>query len=194
MTMDRSRPTPGSAAGEHLDELTLLLMADGEPVEASQAAHAEACPLCRGRLAALRADAATLTHSLRLTPNELAFLFAAALPERLAAQVVPSRVREGSLRALLWWIFPFAFGYAGWLLTEPFAAQMLDFARQAGGTTIALSFLTEAALAVAGTFASVVEGASTVPGFNAPLVTLSALAGLTWLLLLVAPRRTLSAA
>jgi hypothetical protein len=193
MTTDDRSAARGGAAG-HLDELTLLLLAEGEPVEGDSAAHAAACSVCSARVAAFRAEALVLGDSFALAPDELAFLHAAALPEQIASRVEADAVAQGSLVSLLWWILPFLLGYLGWLFALPYFADALDLVRDAGGLTLALTFLTDAAISATDLFASLIEGVSAVPGFGAPVLALSFLAAVTWVALLAAPRREMTTA
>ena len=176
---------------QHLDELTLTLIADGEETPSEASAHAAVCPTCAARVEAIRADSLVLGASLAIDADDLAFLFAAALPDALVAQAAAdSRLaRRERLSGLFWSIVPLALGYAGWVFLAPILWGWLAILRQAGGTALVLRAAAEVTLRAVDSFASIVESASAVPGFNAPLLSLSLIAALTYAALLLLPGR-----
>jgi hypothetical protein len=179
------------ASRQHPDELTLLLIADGEVAEGAELAHVAGCEVCTSRIAAFRAEAEALRGVLALDATELTFLAAAALPGQLAARAEAARraaQREQRL-GFLGLLGAAALGYGGWLLAVPLLAQLIELGRRAGSAAWLAGMAASAAWWLMDTLASAVEAASTVPGFGAPLLTLSIMAGLTWLALLVSAGR-----
>lgn len=185
-------PTRPSAESPHPDELTLLLIADGEAAPPDAAAHVARCDACGARVAALRTEAASLCAALALAPEEVEFLLAAALPRRLATRASVAAGGWRSVAGLLWIFLPMAVAYAGWLAVLPVIDGWLDLARRSGVTVVLTSAATSLALRAADAYASLVEAASLVPGFSAPLLSLSLLAALTWLALSLSSRRALA--
>jgi hypothetical protein len=118
-----------------------------------------------------------LRRALALDDDELAFLREANLPQRLVALAAHAqRSRAALALELLWVILPVLAGYVGWLIAVPVLAEWLDTARQAGLTSVLATLLTRGAWGVMELFASLVEAASTLPGFDAPLTAVALLA------------------
>jgi hypothetical protein len=119
---------------------------------------------------------AGLRRALALDEEELAFLRAAALPQRLAAQILAAPQPRMSALDLLWIALPATVGYVAWLFAAPVLAAWLAVARQAGLSSLVATLLANAAWRTVDLFASMVEAASSLPGFDAPLVAISLLA------------------
>src|SRR5688500_15711018 len=122
----------------------------------------------------------TLTSALRgalaLDADELTFLRSAALPSRFAALVQQRADPRAQLIGLLWVILPAAIAYAAWLSVAPLLSGGRPLAAQAGGSALIASLIANVAWGALDSLAGIVEAASAVPGFNAPLVTLSLVA------------------
>ncbi|HEU5317807.1 MAG TPA: hypothetical protein VFX49_16975 [Chloroflexota bacterium] len=131
-------------------------------------------------------EEAQLRRALALDDDELAFLRAAALPERLAAQVAAAR--RGLALDVLWIVLPAALAYGGWLVTAPLLGPWLGLVGQAGLTNLLAAQAVGAAWALVDGFAGMVETASALPGFETPLALIAVLAALTYVVGLTAPR------
>ncbi len=131
--------------------------------------------------------AAGLRRAIALDEDELAFLRAAALPQRLVALAASRRSPLALAAELLWVVVPVAVGYAGWLLAAPVLLDWFALARQAGLAALLASIVTRALWGTMDLFASVVEGASALPGFDAPLATIALLAAATYVIVASAP-------
>ena len=123
-----------------------------------------------------RAESTALRRALSLDADELAFLRSAALPLRLAALVQAQRSPRAQLAGLLWVVLPAAIAYAGWLAAEPLISAGLEAIAQAGGSALLAALFADALWGALDSLAALIEVASAVPGFNAPLVTLSIVA------------------
>ena len=130
---------------------------------------------------------AGLRRALALDEDELAFLRAAALPQRLVALATARRSPLAVAAELLWIVVPVAAGYAAWLLAAPVLLDWFALARQAGLAALLASLITRALWGTIDLFASVVESASGLPGFDAPLVTIALLATVTYVIVASAP-------
>ena len=120
-----------------------------------------------------------LRRALALDDDELAFLSAAALPVRLAASVAAAQRRSLAID-LLWIAFPAALMYAGWLLAAPLVSASLAVAGQAGVTTLVAAQTSRVLWGALNGFASLVEAASALPGFESPLALIAILAAMTY--------------
>lgn len=125
-----------------------------------------------------------LRTALSLDDDELTFLRAARLPAQLMARIMAeSRVTpRARLIELLWIVVPAALGYAGWLFVAPTLGRVGALARQSGITAILAAQVIDVAWNALDLFASIVEAASAVPGFNAPLILVSLLAAAAYTL------------
>ena len=123
-----------------------------------------------------RTESAALRRALELDPDELAFLRSAALPLRFAALVQAQRRPRAQLVSLLWVVLPAAVGYAAWLAIAPLVNGALDVMAQAGSSALLATLIARTLWGTLDSIAAVVEVASAVPGFNAPLITLSLIA------------------
>ena len=128
-----------------------------------------------------------LHTALALDAGELAFLREAALPARLVALVQQQADPRAQLLGLLWLVVPAAIGYAAWLVVAPLFGGGLALLVQTGGSALLVSLLTNVAWGALDTLAGVVEAASAVPGFNAPLVTLSVVAAALYAVAVLTP-------
>jgi len=131
-----------------------------------------------------------LRDALALDASEIAFLVSAALPRALAARTLTTDARlsgREQLMGLLWISLPVALAHGGWLLAAPVLRSWAAIARQTGATAILASAAANAALSSASLFASAVELASAVPGFEAPLIALTSVAAMVLLTQLLLP-------
>ena len=130
-----------------------------------------------------------LRRALALDPDELAFLHAAALPARLSALIAASPSPRAQVLGLLWVVLPAAIAYAAWLVVAPLFAGGLELVAQAGGSALLASLIADALWGAFDSLASVVELVSVVPGFDAPLVTLSLVAAALYACAVLSPTR-----
>ncbi len=134
-----------------------------------------------------------LRDAFRLDDGDLAFLQWAGLPAQLTARVALAQQTApaaGQVASLWWLLAGCAAAYAGWLLALPPVWEWFELARRAGATTYLASQAATLALRAVDGFARIVEATSYVPGFGAPLVSLSLLAVLAWITLAVLPLLT----
>lgn len=117
-----------------------------------------------------------LRRALALDADEVSFLRSAALPDRLAQLVGQRADPRVQLAGLLWVVLPAAIAYAAWLVVAPLFSGGLSLVAQLGGSALVVSLVANAAWGTLEWLAALVEAASAVPGFNAPLVTLSLVA------------------
>ena len=139
-----------------------------------------------------RADrrlAAELRAALALDDSELSFLREAALPARLAALIQQQANPRAQLLGLLWLVVPAAIGYAAWLVVAPLFSGGVTLAAQTGGSTLLASLFFDVGWGTLDTLAGLIEAASAVPGFNAPLVTLSVVAAALYATAVLLPSR-----
>jgi hypothetical protein len=136
-----------------------------------------------------RTSASALRGALALDPDEVSFLRSAALPSRLAALVQQRADPRVQLMGLLWVVVPAAIAYAAWLTVAPLFTGGLTLAGQVGGSALIASLLANIAWSALGSLAGIVEAASAVPGFNAPLVTLSLAAVALYAAAVLTPRQ-----
>jgi hypothetical protein len=131
-----------------------------------------------------------LRQALALDEDELAFLRAAVLPARFAARIAAERRAVGRSFALdlLWIVAPVALGYVGWLAVAPLVGSWLALAGQVGMTSLLAAQVARGAWAALDGLASLIEAASAVPGFDAPLALISVLAALVYVVGLTVPR------
>ncbi len=120
-----------------------------------------------------RALTAALRGALALDADEMAFLRSAALPSSLAALVQQRADPRAQLIGLLWVFLPAAIAYAAWLSVAPLFSGGLALAAQTGGSALIASLIANIAWGALDSLAGIIEAVSAVPGFNAPLVTLS---------------------
>ena len=130
-----------------------------------------------------------LRRALSLDADELAFLHSAALPLRLAALVQAQRSPRAQVAGLLWVLLPAAIAYAGWLAAAPLINAGLGAAAQAGGSALLAALIADALWGTLDSLAALIEVASAVPGFNAPLITLSIVAAALYACAVVPPAR-----
>ena len=135
-------------------------------------------------------EESALRRALSLDADELAFLRSAALPARLAALVQAQPDPRAQLMGLLWVVLPAALGYAAWLVVAPLFSNGLSLVAQAGGSALLATLIADTLWGGLDTFASVIEAASAVPGFNAPLLTLSLAAVALYACAVLTPARS----
>ena len=177
---DPFAPTPG---GAHLDDLAAMLLADGEVVAPATAAHAAACEVCGARVAAFRAEAATLSASLALDEDELAFLLRAQVPQAVATLVSGAAappVARDSPASLLAMLALAAAGYAGWLLAQPLVDGVIEAGRRAGLTSLAAQALAAWFIAAAQVVWAAVEAGQGWLVVDSPHLPMLALALVAW--------------
>jgi hypothetical protein len=174
----------------HIDELTAMLLADGEPVPAPAAAHAAACAPCTARVAAFRAEAGRLVAGFALDDGEATFLRRAALPQRVAAlaDAEGARVRRApreGVAALAVFVAAALAGSFGWLATAPLVRDGYEIARRLGATALVAQVVSGWAIAGARAAWDVLAVAGRAPLLGEPAIPLLALALLTWLALAI---------
>jgi hypothetical protein len=96
---------------------------------------------------------------------------------------------RAQLLGLLWVVLPAAIAYVAWLAVAPLFSGGLSLLVQTGGSALLVSFVADALWGGLDTFASVIEAASAVPGFNAPLITLSLVAAALYAYAVLTPPR-----
>jgi hypothetical protein len=146
----------------HPDDLVLATWLDGaaEP-DVPTADHLARCPVCQERLAALAAEARDWRAALTLTGDELAYLRQADLPGQLidAVAVSAAVVRIGAgvrqLAVLLALALSVALAWA--LLAPALDATLLWLDDLIDVPTLTLLLLSQAALAISGSLATLAE-------------------------------------
>ena len=131
--------------------------------------------------------AVALRRALALDDDEVSFLRNAALPARLALLVGQPADPRAQLTGLLWVVLPAAIAYVAWLMVAPLLSDGLSLVAQLGGSALVVSLIMNAALGALDWLATLVEAASAVPGFNAPLVTLSLVAAALYGAAMISP-------
>ncbi len=175
-----------------MDELAAMLLADGQPLPAA-ADHVATCPLCAGRIAALRAEAAMFASALALDAEELAFLQAAQVPARVAAW---SAVPFGRPLAKRWetpglflaTLAVVAAGAVGWQVATSTLAASVAVAGGAGGTALVANLLAGLMLDLVRLLWQAAPTVTTLPAIDSPALPMLALAVMLWLVLALAPR------
>ena len=135
-------------------------------------------------------ESASLRRAFALDADELAFLRSAALPTRFAALVRAEPSPRAQLIGLLWIVLPAAIGYAAWLTVAPLFEGALALVAQTGGSALLASLVANALWGTLDTLAAAIEVASVVPGFNAPLITLSLVAAALYGIAVLTPTRS----
>lgn len=192
-----SEPSKMRLEADHLDDIMVMLLADGEPVAPPVAAHAIACQTCSARVDAWRAEATAWRGVFALDEGELAFLLEARVPQQVAsltsgsarAQVVD---REGLL-PLVAVVAVVATGYAGWLLAQPLVAAAGELARRVGLTSLAAQALTGWAIGLAQTSWNALRMVKGAGLLDAPQVPLLVLALFIWSVLSLLARPSVRA-
>ena len=133
--------------------------------------------------------AVALRRALALDADEVSFLRSAALPARLAKLVGQRTDPRAQVSSLLWVALPAAIVYAAWLIVAPLFSGGLSLVAQLGGSALVVSLIANAAWGALEWLAALVEAASAVPGFNAPLVTLSLAAAAIYGAAVFSPRQ-----
>ena len=129
----------------HPDELTLARWLDGERLDALRdlADHLAVCDACQERLSAVAGEATTLRAALAFTADELATLYRADLPGRVAATVAAGARHSAAGQGALHLLGLFGVGLAvalTWALLYPAIEPVLIWIeRLAGLTTLAWS-------------------------------------------------------
>ena len=134
-------------------------------------------------------ESGALRRGLALDAEELAFLRSAALPARFAALVPVQPSPRAHLVGLLWIVLPTAIGYAAWLTVAPLFEGALGLVAQSGGSALLASLIAGTLWGALDTLAAAIEVASAVPGFNAPLITLSLMAAALYAFAVLTPAR-----
>jgi hypothetical protein len=186
-------PGRGLPARDHLDDLTAMRLADGEPIPEGTAAHVADCLACRGRVATFRADGVALASALALDESDLAFLFRAQLPVQAAVlaaapRLAPSgevllsdgsvaRDTPATLAAIL---AVSAAGYAGWVAAGSVLAPWFGAARQLGLTSMAAQFVASILFDFALALWRGFQMLAGQPWIESPTLPVLVLALLTW--------------
>ncbi len=184
---------PPGTHGEHLDDLTAMMLADGERL-ASPAAHAASCRVCAARIADFRAEAGALARAFALDVEEAALLAASRLPARLAAWngAVSGRLalaqRWETPAVLIAAIAVAATGTLGWQLTSSLMATGLDTASRAGATAVLANALMGWLIAFAQFAWSAIDTVTQLPAIDSPALPLLAITAVLWALLVLIPR------
>lgn len=170
---------PRYKAGEHLDDLAAMRLADGEPVAPEAAAHVAACTACAARVAAWRRETETLHSFLELDAAEAATLDQAALPRRLEAQAAVA-VRLESLGWLAAIGFALATGLLGWTFVAALAAPLLSALGNVGGWGLVLGLVAGRLPAFAQAAWQAILATGHLPVVQVPELTSAMLALLLW--------------
>lgn len=182
----------------HLDELTAMRLADGEPVGLPVTSHAARCRLCTALVSAFRSETVALTGAMALDEIELTTLRRAHVPGQVAALAsvrvdpVPA-VQRDTPASLLAMLVTAVAGYFGWLLAQPALELSLDIATRSGALTIVAQYLTSWAFRLVWAFWDVFQTVEAMRLLNAPALPLFFLAILAWLAMWLMPRPALRA-
>lgn len=171
-----------------MDELTLTLIADAEPVPSVAVAHLSACAVCEARLADIRAEDRLLVAALALDSDEVRFLQAAALPQHAASTYPGTRARvleRNSVSNILPIITVCAVASLGWMAVAPVFSVWWDYARRLGLTSVLAHVIAGAFYDLIINLIVAVQAVGSLPLLEASLVVLAAVATLIWLSLIM---------
>jgi anti-sigma factor RsiW len=179
----------------HLDDLALMLLADGEgtgPDEAPAAQHVAGCPACAARLASLIEETQSFAGLLALDETEVTFLQSARLPEHAMQTYLREAHAEehNPVTSFLLLVTAIAIGYAGWVTVAPRLGDALELARRAGFTSIVAHLLAGWIFDLVIGVTNLLRALSVSPLLDGSLLLLSVLAGITWMVLISVQRST----
>ncbi|MGH2353390.1 MAG: hypothetical protein ACRDI2_06015 [Chloroflexota bacterium] len=185
----------GRPPGGHLDELTAMLIADGEPVAAPLADHATTCAICAALVAAFRVEGSALASTFALDDDELGRLRQAGVPGQVAAvtggraQYLFQPLQQDTPASLLAMLIVAIAGYVGWLFAPPVLLAGFELARRSGAATIAAQVVTGWVLTMLWSLWNVFRAVEQLRVLDAPALPMLALAVLTWVAIWLMPQR-----